>query len=164
MIETLRISAQGDLATSAWWSEECSHENGGKNMKMDPAFVFHLAIPSADLDRSAEFYTGLGCRIARRYDDRVTLEFFGHQVVCHFCPDQIDQEPRMYPRHFGITFLQKTQFEYILAKAKKNQLAFFCEPFIRFKGRREEHCTFLLKDPSNNLLEFKYYDDSAMVY
>jgi extradiol dioxygenase family protein len=126
--------------------------------------IFHLAIPSADLDKSAEFYARLGCRIARRYNDRITMDFLGHQVVCHLSPEKVDPEPEPYPRHFGITFLDEQQFDHVLSLAVEQNLAFFQEPFTRFAGRREEHRTFFLKDPSNNLLEFKYYYDSAMVY
>ncbi len=43
-------------------------------------------------------------------------------------------------------------------------LPFFLEPMVRFKGRQEEHVTFFLIDPANNLLEFKYYHDHSMVY
>ena len=46
--------------------------------------VFHLAIPAYDLDETVEFYvTKMGCKLARRYDDRVTFDFFGDQLVCH---------------------------------------------------------------------------------
>jgi uncharacterized protein len=126
--------------------------------------VFHLAIPSADLDESAAFYSSLGCRIARRYHDRVTLEFLGHQVVCHLSPEKIDAAPEMYPRHFGITFTDETLFDRMLAMATERKLRFFKEPFIRFRGLPEEHRAFFVVDPSNNLLEFKYYRDPAMVY
>ena len=133
-------------------------------MQPDTGIVFHLAMPSADLDLSAEFYSKLGCRIARRYQDRVTVEFFGHQIVCHLSPDKIDHNPDVYPRHFGVTFLEEVRFEDVLATAIERRLDFFSEPFVRFKGLREEHRSFLLKDPSNNLLEFKYYHDPMMVY
>ena len=46
--------------------------------------VFHLAIPVHDLDAAQHFYvTLLGCKLARRYPDRITLDFFGDQLVCH---------------------------------------------------------------------------------
>ena len=36
--------------------------------------AFHLAIPARDLDEAYDFYVrGLGCKLARRYDDRITL-------------------------------------------------------------------------------------------
>ena len=51
--------------------------------------VFHLAIPTHDLDAAQDFYvTKLGCKLARRYHDRITLDFFGDQVVCHLTPGE----------------------------------------------------------------------------
>lgn len=131
----------------------------------NPENVLHLAIPTHDLDAAQGFYEQqLGCRVARRYDDRITLDFFGDQVVCHLCPEGVDPAPRMYPRHFGIPFLHRAEFEALLERARRHELAFFQEPFVRFAGRREEHGTFFLIDPSNNLLEFKPYADPEMMY
>lgn len=126
--------------------------------------VFHLAIPCKDLDETVEFYEKLGCQLARRYHDRVTFNFFGDQVVCHLNPEKIDSHPKMYPRHFGITFLSKDEYVQTLEFAIKQNLPFFQKPMIRFEGKQEEHMTFFLIDPANNLLEFKYYDDNSMAY
>ena len=50
--------------------------------------VFHLAIPVHDLDAAQHFYvTLLGCKLARRYPDRITVDFFGDQLVCHLTED-----------------------------------------------------------------------------
>ncbi|GAA1199295.1 VOC family protein [Pseudonocardia alaniniphila] len=126
--------------------------------------VFHLAIPAADLDAAQDFYvTGLGCKLARRYADRITLDFFGDQVVCHLS-DRVDEAPELYPRHFGVTFRRREDWERLLRLARTRGLSFFAEPFHRFAGRAEEHESFVLADPSNNLLEFKYYDDPRMMY
>lgn len=130
----------------------------------DSKNVFHLAIPVNDLDAAFDFYvTRLGCKLARRYDDRITLDFFGDQVVCHLS-EKIDHDPQMYPRHFGITFRDRAEFDALLRLAQVRELPFFQEPMTRFKGKIEEHLTFLLRDPSNNLLEFKYYFDPRMMY
>ncbi len=129
--------------------------------------VFHLAIPCKCLDEAYEFYVeGLGCDLARRYDDRITLDFFGHQLVCHKYPDKTtkNNEIEMYPRHSGITFYLKTDFDNLLLLAKERKLNFYKDIFVRFKGAKEEHSAFFLIDPSNNLLEFKYYNDSTMMY
>lgn len=127
--------------------------------------IFHLAIPCADLGEAKLFYVEtLGCECARTYDDRITVNFFGHQLVCHLSPNHVDPEPAMYPRHFGITFDNAEDFEAILNRARQTSAAFFREPFVRFEGQREEHRTFFLRDPSNNLIEFKYYRDSEMKY
>lgn len=126
--------------------------------------AFHLAIPAADLDEAFAFYvTGLGCKLARRYDDRITLDFFGDQVVCHLS-DKIETAPEMYPRHFGVTFRDADDWRRLVSLAQTRGLKFFVEPFHRFEGRVEEHESFMLQDPSGNLLEFKYYADPRMMY
>jgi len=52
--------------------------------------AFHLAIPVHDLDAAYGFYVeGLGCKLARRYPDRITLDFFGDQLVCHLDPSHV---------------------------------------------------------------------------
>jgi extradiol dioxygenase family protein len=126
--------------------------------------VFHLAIPARDLDGARRFYVeGLGATLARRYPDRITLNFFGDQVVCHLS-DRVDDDPQLYPRHFGVTFHDRQDWERLLDRVKGNDLPFFADPFRRFCGRPERHQAFVLRDPSNNLLEFKHYDDPRMMY
>ena len=126
--------------------------------------VFHLAIPARDLEAAYAFYvTQLGCKLARRYPDRLTLDFFGDQLVCHRS-ERADAAPEMYPRHFGVTFRERAAFEALLRLARERGLPFFREPFARFEGQVEEHTTFFLVDPSNNLLEFKHYRDPRMMY
>ena len=126
--------------------------------------VFHLAIPVRDLDEAQDFYVGkLGCHLARRYEDRITLDFFGDQVVCHLS-DEWDRNPDLYPRHFGVTFVDRSEFDSVLFCAVNRDIPFFkaCEP--RFKDMVEEHVTFVLRDPSGNLIEFKHYLDPRMMY
>lgn len=131
----------------------------------DGSNVFHLAIPCRDLDETYDFYvTKLGCKLARRYHDRITLDFFGDQVVCHLAPERIDPHPEMYPRHFGVTFASRSVFDNLQKLAVTRNIPFFQELSTRFAGKAEEHLTFFLIDPSNNLLEFKYYLDERMMY
>jgi extradiol dioxygenase family protein len=126
--------------------------------------VFHLAIPVSDLDEAYGFYvTGLGCKLARRYDDRITLDFFGDQLVCHLS-DKIDEAADLYPRHFGVTFRDREDWSRLVQLAQTRGLRFFAKPFLRFEGMTEEHESFVLQDPSNNLLEFKQYADPRMMY
>jgi hypothetical protein len=126
--------------------------------------AFHLAIPSHDLDAAHRFYVeGLGCKLARRYADRITLDFFGDQVVCHLS-EAWDREPVLYPRHFGVTFRERDDWERLLALVRQRDLCVFAEPARRFADLVERHSTVVLADPSNNLLEFKHYDDPRMMY
>jgi hypothetical protein len=126
--------------------------------------VFHLAIPVRDLDEAEAFYIAkLGCHLARRYDDRITLDFFGDQVVCHLS-DQVTDEPQLYPRHFGVTFRERADFDAVLRLAETREVPFFRLCDSRFKAQVEEHLTFVLIDPSGNLIEFKHYLDPRMMY
>ena len=85
-------------------------------------------------------------------------------VLAVLVKTDIDAEPRMYPRHFGVTFRARADFDAVLDRARSRDLPFFKEPFVRFGGRREEHETFFLRDPSNNLLEFKHYVEPECMY
>jgi|SRR5665213_1734428 len=130
--------------------------------------VFHLAIPAHDLDATVGFYVGkLGCKLARRYDDRVTFDFFGDQLVCHLTP-AADVTPmdelEMYPRHFGVTFRDSTAFKAFYDLCGQRDVPFFSELANRFEGMVEVHQTFVICDPSSNLLEFKHYADPRMMY
>jgi uncharacterized protein len=129
--------------------------------------VFHLAIPVHDLDDAQHFYvTLLGCKLARRYPDRITLDFFGDQVVCHLTEAGAPPgEPLdLYPRHFGVTFFDGDDFGRLHACAVSRKIPFFRDVTLRFEGMVEEHRTFVLIDPSGNLLEFKNYRDPRMMY
>ncbi|MCW2897160.1 MAG: Glyoxalase/bleomycin resistance protein/dioxygenase [Actinomycetia bacterium] len=127
--------------------------------------VFHLAIPTHDLDAAQDFYvTKLGCKLARRYDDRITLDFFGDQVVCHLTPDEPATPESLYPRHFGVTFREAADFEALHACAVMRKIPFYHDVSLRFEGLVEEHRTFVLVDPAGNLLEFKHYNDHRMMY
>ncbi len=126
--------------------------------------AFHLAVPAADLDAAADFYvTGLGCHLARRYPDRITLDFFGDQLVCHLS-DRIDTDPDLYPRHFGVTFRDQADFDAIVSLIDARGLTVYQKADSRFEGLVEEHRTVVLRDPSNNLIEFKHYRDHRMMH
>jgi len=43
-------------------------------------------------------------------------------------------------------------------------MLFHIEPKIRFPNSPLEHHSFFIKDPSNNLLEFKYYKHSLAIF
>lgn len=129
--------------------------------------VFHLAIPCRDLDETVAFYeNGLGAKLCRRYEDRVTFNFFGDQLVCHLSPDHVDCDSELdpYPRHFGITFREEADFLAVVRRIESRGLKFFAPISSRFAGLPEEHQTFFLLDPSHNFLEFKFYRSPEMMY
>jgi uncharacterized protein len=127
--------------------------------------VFHLAIPVHDLDAAEHFYVDLlGCKLARRYPDRITVDFFGDQLVCHLTEGTPEKPESLYPRHFGVTFRAAADFEALHACAVIRKIPFYFDVSTRFEAMAEEHRTFVLVDPSGNLLEFKHYGDPRMMY
>ena len=131
--------------------------------------VFHLAIPVYDLDETVGFYvTKLGCKLARRYDDRVTIDFFGDQLVCHLSAPPAEQLPvaklPLYPRHFGVTFRERGDFDAVHQLCEQRGVPFHSPVSTRFEGMVEAHLTFVVCDPSSNLIEFKHYADHRMMY
>lgn len=124
----------------------------------------HIAVPVRDLDEAVSFYVdGLGVKLARRYDDRVTFDFFGDQLVCHLSPD-LAQEAVPYPRHFGVSFADPADFDRLVRLVEFRGLRVLREETVRFEGTAERHRTIFLVDPSNNVLEFKNYDDPRLQY
>jgi extradiol dioxygenase family protein len=132
--------------------------------------VFHLAIPVDDLDSAQAFYVGdLGCKLARRYADRITIDFFGDQLVCHLSDPSPEEERArralsLYPRHFGVTFRETRDFDALYELCVQRKIEFFADVSVRFEGLVEVHRTFVLRDPSDNLVEFKHYADPRMMY
>ena len=76
------------------------------------------------------------------------------------------EEAAQYNDHGTGLFFMRVQFacNQLTAEDLETQLKFFAEPFRRFDDRVEAHDTFVLADPSQNLLEFKHYDDPRMMY
>jgi extradiol dioxygenase family protein len=124
----------------------------------------HIAVPARDLDEALEYYVfGLGAKLARRYADRITLDFFGDQLVCHLCED-VPAEAVAYPRHFGVSFAQSEDFDRLVRLVEHRKLRVLSGPALRFEGTAEQHRTLFLVDPSNNVIEFKNYDDPRMQF
>jgi extradiol dioxygenase family protein len=124
----------------------------------------HIAIPARDLDEALGFYVfGLGAKLARRYDDRITLDFFGDQLVCHL-GEEVPATPVAYPHHFGVSFAKAGDFDRLVRLIEHRKLRVLSGPSVRFEGTAEQHRTIFLADPSNNVIEFKNYDDPRLQY
>lgn len=120
--------------------------------------IFHLSFPVRDIDSTKAFYAeGLGCRIGRQSAVAIMLDFHGHQIVAQVTEDLSPPQKNIYPRHFGLVCETEDEWMQLRDRAKTKQLTFFREPQRRFSGKPIEHLSFFLKDPSQNLLEFKYY-------
>tara|TARA_B110000495_G_scaffold192600_1_gene196956 strand:+ start:1129 stop:1608 length:480 start_codon:yes stop_codon:yes gene_type:complete len=141
------------------------------NIKMNPLQPFHLAFPVKDLLKTKEFYTQiLGCTLGRSSDHWIDFNLFGHQVVAHLKPDEVNQvqtsdvdEKQVPVRHFGIV-LEWNQWHEFSDKLKGKGVEFLIEPYIRFKNEVGEQATMFFLDPSGNALEFKSFKDPEMLF
>lgn len=127
--------------------------------------LFHLAFPIHDLAAAKQFYVeGLGCTLGRESANAVTLGLAGNQLTGHLEPEEAPAQRGIYPRHFGLIFLERSDWEALAERARQQGLPFYQQPRVRFPGTRIEHRTFFLEDPSRNLLEFKHYSHESAIF
>src|SRR5574338_252233 len=117
--------------------------------------IFHIAIPAKDLKDSMEFYSKFSS-VGRHSDQYSIVNFFNHQVVLHLS-DETPEEPKMYPRHFGLVFKSEKDFYSMYGLVLSQGIKPWREMFVRYAETDSEHSSFFLCDPSNNLIEFKFY-------
>lgn len=127
--------------------------------------LFHLAIPINETKLAKQFYAeALGCTVGRENAGAIILNFFGHQLVAHVTKEPLTPQKGIYPRHFGMTFLDESDWQSTLERAEKYNLTFRDRPRLRFPDQLTEHRTFFLEDPFFNLLEFKWYRHSEAIF
>lgn len=127
--------------------------------------LFHLAFPMYDPEATRHFYEdGLGFPLGRSSPQALIFQFGQHQIVAHKVDVLPPLQDGIYPRHFGLIFPDKTEFDAFVARIHAQQLPFHIPLKIRFAGTAIEHHSFFLKDPSNNLLEFKYYRSASAIF
>ena len=127
-------------------------------------------MPCKDLDDTIVFYRDvMGCRLGRQDDTWVDLDFFGHQLVFHYCGgdpipryvNPVDDKSVQIP-HFGVV-LTPNDFE-ILAKRLAEKVSFIIEPYTRFKGSPGEQSTMFFCDPNDYALEFKAFQNDRYLF
>jgi extradiol dioxygenase family protein len=129
-------------------------------------YIAHIAVPCRDLEEAARWYAEvLGAQPVRILRDRVTFSFGGVlQLVCHLERRAITPNPRAYPRHFGLTFLRMEDFERLKQHVQSLGIKFLVRPAVRFADSAHEHQTFMIVDPSGNVIEFKCYNRPECSY
>ena len=122
-------------------------------------YIAHIAVPCRALDEAARWYSEvLGAQPVRTLKDRVTFSFGGVvQLVCHLERRAVEVNPRAYPRHFGLILLQKADFSRMRDHVKSLGIKFVVRPVVRFHDTAHEHESFMVADPSGNVVEFKCY-------
>lgn len=127
--------------------------------------LFHLAFPVHDLAKTKEFYHDqLGFKLGRVSEHALILQFGGHQIVAHKTEEALPKQQGIYPRHFGLIFPTLEEFERFISLIISKKIPFEIPVKIRFPNLSIEHHSFFLKDPSNNLLEFKFYKQHSAIF
>ena len=126
---------------------------------------FHLAFPVTNIPATKEFYVdGLGCSPGRENPHALILNLYGHQLVAHVTKEVLTPQKAIYPRHFGLVFTDKKDWDELLEISKNKQLNFREEAKTRFIDSPLEHYTFFLEDPFYNLMEFKHYSYPEAIF
>ena len=95
--------------------------------------LFHLAFPIQDIAVAKRFYVdGLGCTLGRESGRAVTFGLAGHQLVAHVVDLPHESQQGIYPRHFGLVFLSKSQWQALADRANRIGLPFYQQPRVRF--------------------------------
>ncbi len=100
----------------------------------------------------------------------VDFNFFGHQISAHLTnkkeykteTNNVDQK-QIPIRHFGI-ILDWQDWINLSEKFINLKLDFIVKPYIRFKGEIGEQATMFIKDPSENVLEFKSFKNFDSIF
>ena len=133
---------------------------------------FHLAIPVYDLELCRTFYRDiLGCTEGRHSNLWVDFNFFGHQLVIHYKPEDPMKSSHTNPvdgksvpvPHFGVV-LSWGNFQTLTENLKQKNISFIIEPYVRFEGLVGEQTTMFFNDPSGNALEFKAFRDINQLF
>lgn len=110
--------------------------------------LFHLAFPIHDFDLAKRFYLEqLGCKLGRESEHALIFQFGNHQIVAHKIDTLLPMQQGIYPRHFGLIFLEKAEFDAFVHHLTKQQMQFEVPLKTRFPQSKIEHQSFLLKIP-----------------
>lgn len=132
---------------------------------------FHVAFPVRQLAETRYFYeTVLGCSVGRTSDTWIDFNFFGHQITAHLSPGELNPvaanavDGKSVPvRHWGV-ILEMAEWQALADTLQNQGVTFEIEPYIRFQGDVGEQATMFFRDPSGNALEFKAFQDDALIF
>ncbi len=133
--------------------------------------VFHLAITVNDIDKAKQFYKNiLGLDIGRQTTKWFDVNFYNHQLTVQL--DEQKTKPRnnkrlhelaVPPHHFGIILSEQawhSMKRYLTEK--KVEILNLSTTF--FEGSNYEQYSMFVKDPSENMIEFKAFKDKRHIF
>jgi extradiol dioxygenase family protein len=120
---------------------------------------FHLSFVVPKLRLAEEFYVNfLGCKKGRDTGKWIDVIFFGHQLTLH---QETENMKAQSIDHFGV-ILEKAEWLSIAQKVEAQSILFVLSPNEKTNDDSSESGKFIIKDPANNLIEFKFYKKSPL--
>ncbi|BBM02957.1 VOC family protein [Microbulbifer sp. GL-2] len=118
--------------------------------------IFHLSFVADNFETTRKFYEEvLGCRTGREKETWLDIHFFGHQLTIHRnnCPSEVSPID-----HFGV-ILDKDEWHNLSERVSASNTGYVLSPNVIKIDTEAESGKYIIKDPSGNILEFKYYSE-----
>jgi extradiol dioxygenase family protein len=124
--------------------------------------VLHLSLPVDDLHAARVFYERtLGCRIGREREDWFDAWFYGLQLTLQLRPLEVMTASQQGVRHFGVVLQSLTEFDEVVDRVAVSGHPWISKPEIHSDAELNGKLGGKLADPSGNIIEIKFYADSA---
>ena len=124
--------------------------------------VLHLSLPVDDLHAARDFYEHtLGCRIGREREDWFDAWFHGLQLTLQLRPLEVMTASQQGVRHFGVVLPSLTEFDEVVERVAVSGHPWISKPEIHSDAELNGKLGGKLADPSGNIIEIKFYADSA---
>ena len=124
--------------------------------------VLHLSLPVDDLHAARDFYEcTLGCRIGREREDWFDAWFYGLQLTLQLRPQEVTDVSQQGVRHFGVVLPALAEFDELVHRVAASGHAWISKPEIHSDAELNGKLGGKLADPSGNIIEIKFYADSA---
>ena len=124
--------------------------------------VLHLSLPVDDLHAARDFYENtLGCRIGREREDWFDAWFYGLQLTLQLRPLEVMTASQQGVRHFGVVLQSLTEFDEVVDRVAVSGHPWISKPEIHSDAELNGKLGGKLADPSGNIIEIKFYADSA---
>lgn len=119
---------------------------------------FHLSFTVPNLREAEAFYINvLECKKGRDTGNWIDVIFYGHQLTIHQENEEINAQAI---DHFGV-ILDKEEWLCVLEKCQRLSVEFVVAPSDSIDEIKNKSGKFIIKDPANNLIEFKFYKDHS---
>lgn len=117
------------------------------------------------MDAARAFYVDkLGCGLGRHNRHPMVLNLQGNQLVAQLRQESQPLPKSIYPRHYGLIFLERASWRKFANRCRERSIPFFHPHRKRHEGEETEHEKFFIRDPANNILEFKYYRYTEAIF